>query len=203
MGIGDRIKRLFNRNKQTQTSPHPTTQMQSSQQASAQGASSAQRQQVPQQPSQSQGAVQSHQPNQGQQPIVVPPRQGKAASGQLDIALVNTTTSSSVYATVTGLATDNNSALFLLQADGQTPYYPSNVTSTGQPLGENCAIQLGAPGATTNIVIPHIAGGRIYFSIGTPLTFQLNPGPALVEPSVTNPSDPNINLQWAFCEYTL
>ena len=202
MGIGDRIKRLFNRNKQTQTSPHPT-QMQSSQQAPAQGASAPHSQHAPQQPSQLQRAVQSQQPNQGQRPIAIPPTQGKAAAGTLNIALVNTTTSSSVYATVTGLATDNNSALFLLQADGQTPYYPSNVSGTGQPLGENCAIQLGAPGATTNIVIPHIAGGRIYFSIGTPLTFQLNPGPALVEPSVTNPSDPNINLEWAFCEYTL
>ena len=202
MGIGDRIKRFVGRNKQTQTSPHPT-QMQSSQQAPAPGASASQAQQVPQQPPQPQPAVQSQQPSHGQQPIAIPPTQGKDAAGTLNIALVNTTTSSSVYATVTGLATDNNSALFLLQADGQTPYYPSNVTATGQPLGENCAIQLGAPGATTNIVIPHIAGGRIYFSIGTPLTFMLNPGPALVEPSVTNPSDPNSNLEWAFCEYTL
>ena len=28
------------------------------------------------------------------------------------------------------------------------------------------------------------------------------PGPALVEPSVTNPSDPNIDLAWDFCEFT-
>lgn len=34
------------------------------------------------------------------------------------------------------------------------------------------------------------------------LTFYLNPGPALVEPSVTNPSDPNIGLDWTFCEFT-
>jgi Beta-1,3-glucanase len=34
------------------------------------------------------------------------------------------------------------------------------------------------------------------------LTFKLNPGPALVEPSVTNPSDPNINLNWGFMEFT-
>ena len=34
------------------------------------------------------------------------------------------------------------------------------------------------------------------------LLFFLNPGPGLVEPSVTNPSDANINLVWDFCELT-
>lgn len=34
------------------------------------------------------------------------------------------------------------------------------------------------------------------------LTFLLNPGPAVVEPSVTNPSDPNYNINWTFCEFT-
>ena len=28
------------------------------------------------------------------------------------------------------------------------------------------------------------------------------PGPGLVEPSVTNPSDPNIGIQWDFAEFT-
>ena len=52
------------------------------------------------------------------------------------------------------------------------------------------------------ITIPRVAGGRIWFSIGSPLTFLLNPGPALVEPSVSNASDPNINILWDFCEFT-
>jgi hypothetical protein len=34
------------------------------------------------------------------------------------------------------------------------------------------------------------------------LAFFLNPGPALVEPSVTNPSDANIDTSWGFCEFT-
>ena len=38
--------------------------------------------------------------------------------------------------------------------------------------------------------------------MGDKLTFLLNPGPALVEPSVTNPSDPNANKSFAFCEFT-
>lgn len=125
-----------------------------------------------------------------------------ATSSTLQIALQNTTTSSAVYAYVTGNAIDNGNALMLLEADGHTVYYPSSPSATGAPLGADCAIPLGAPGTTTTVTIPHIAGGRLWFSVGGPLTFLLNPGPALVEPSVTNPSDPNVNLSWDFCEFT-
>jgi hypothetical protein len=121
----------------------------------------------------------------------------------LAIGLVNNTGSDTVYAYVTGQALDNNNALMLLEADGQTPYYPSSPSSTNQPVPVNCAIPLNASGgAARPITIPHLAGARIWFSIGSPLTFQLNPGPALVEPSVTNPSDPNIDVQWDFAELT-
>jgi hypothetical protein len=126
----------------------------------------------------------------------------QATASTLSIALQNTSTSSTVYAYITGLAINDNNALFLLQADGKTPYYPSSPSATGAALGANCAIPLGAPGSTTTVTIPQIAGGRVWFSIGAPITFLLNPGPALVEPSVTNPSDPSINVQWDFCEFT-
>jgi hypothetical protein len=33
-------------------------------------------------------------------------------------------------------------------------------------------------------------------------TFLLNPGPQLVQPSVSNLSNPNINKTWDFCELT-
>ena len=58
---------------------------------------------------------------------------------------------------------------------------PSSPGSTGAALGANCAIALGAPGSSRTITIPQIAGGRIWFSIGSPITFLLNPGPGLVE----------------------
>ncbi|WP_230422113.1 beta-1,3-glucanase family protein [Catenulispora pinistramenti] len=119
----------------------------------------------------------------------------------LSVALKNNTASNTVYAFVTGQAVSNN-ALVLLESDGRTLYYPASPGSTGAPLAANCAIPLGGPGSTTTITIPQIAGGRVWFSIGSPLTFLLNPGPALVEPSVSNPSDPNINLMWDFCEFT-
>ncbi|KAE9367265.1 glycoside hydrolase family 64 protein [Stipitochalara longipes BDJ] len=128
-----------------------------------------------------------------------------ASAGTLSVSLYNSTQSSTVYAYITGLAINNNSALFLLQSDGATAYYPSNPTSNGTALSANCAIALGAPGSTTTVTIPYIAGGRIWFCVGSTLTFLLNPGSAgagLVEPSVSNPSDPNYYLSWDFCEFT-
>lgn len=131
-----------------------------------------------------------------------------AVTGQtLTIALQNQTSSATVYAYVTGLAIDNGNRTFLLQSDGVTPYYPSSPGAVMQPLGANCAIRLGAPGSTIQARIPHIAGGRIWFSVDKPLTFYLNPngsggGAALVEPSVTNQSDPNFTTQWSFAEFT-
>jgi Beta-1,3-glucanase len=52
------------------------------------------------------------------------------------------------------------------------------------------------------ITVPHLAGARLWLSVGAPLTFLLNPGPALVEPSVSNPTDPSISVMWDFCEFT-
>ena len=139
-----------------------------------------------------------------QQPLVATEARQDAVQTNptLSISFVNQSTSNTVYGYVTGLAINKNNAPYLLQADGKTPYFPSSPTSTGQPLQANCAIPLGGGGSTVTITIPPTAGGRVWFSIGTPLTFLINPGPALVEPSVTNASDPNVNIQWAFCEFT-
>ncbi|KAH7327485.1 glycoside hydrolase family 64 protein [Rhexocercosporidium sp. MPI-PUGE-AT-0058] len=123
----------------------------------------------------------------------------------LTVGLFNSTTSSNVYAYITGLAITNNNCLFLLQADGQTPYYPTNPTSNGSALSSDCSIALGSPGTTRNVTIPYIAGGRIWFCVDNKLTFLLNPslaGPGLVEPSVSNTADPNYHLSWDFCEFT-
>ncbi|ESZ93259.1 hypothetical protein SBOR_6359 [Sclerotinia borealis F-4128] len=127
------------------------------------------------------------------------------ASGTLTIGLVNRSTSSTVYAYITGLSISNNYAVILLQANGSTLYYPTNPSSNGTALAANCAISLGAPGSTTTVTIPYIAGGRIWFCVGSTLTFLLNPGaagPGLVEPSVSNTSDPNYSKSWDFCEFT-
>ncbi|TKA26891.1 hypothetical protein B0A50_04338 [Salinomyces thailandicus] len=124
------------------------------------------------------------------------------ASGTLTIQLQNQTNSSTVYGYITGLALDRNNAVFLLQADGKTAYYPSSPSSTGAKTEQNVSIPLGAPGNTVNCTIPRLAGARIWFSVGAPLTFLINPGPALVEPSIFNPSDPNHFTSFAFAEFT-
>ncbi|RDW61308.1 hypothetical protein BP5796_11200 [Coleophoma crateriformis] len=129
---------------------------------------------------------------------VVPP-------STLRIGLYNSTSSSTVYAYITGLSLSNNNAVCMMESDGSSVYYPSNPTTTGVPLSANCAIPLGAPGSTTWCTIPLMAGGRIWFCIDDTLTFLLNPGetgPGLVEPSVSNTSDPNYYKRWDYCEFT-
>lgn len=116
----------------------------------------------------------------------------------LNLALTNTT-NSTLYCNITG---NVNGSLALIESDGKTVYYPPSPTTSGTPLAVNCTISLGAPGSTITVTIPKISASRIWFSINTPLAFLLNPGPGLVEPSVTNPSDPNINILWGFCELT-
>ena len=96
---------------------------------------------------------------------------------------------------IAGLAIDRGNALFLLSADGQTPYYPSSPSSTGQKLQQNISINLGPPGSTVHCTIPFLAGGRIWFSVGAPLVFALNPGPGLVEPSIFNQSDRKLTYE--------
>ena len=124
----------------------------------------------------------------------------------LNVQLKNQTSSNTVYAYFTGYASDHNNDLFLLQADGQTPYYPAYPPSNLSPLAEDCAIPLGAPGSTCTVTIPKIFSARIYFSVDNKMTFLLNQTDtgkaALVEPSVSNPSDPQYDIKWDFCELT-
>ena len=125
-----------------------------------------------------------------------------STNSTLNLALQNQTSSNTVYAYITGQAINNSYALFLLQSDGLSPYYPVSPSANGTSLAVDCGIPLGPPGSTTNVTIPQIAGGRIWFCVGDTLTFLLNPGPGLVEPSVSNKSDPNYNKSWDFCEFT-
>ncbi|MFD3943345.1 beta-1,3-glucanase family protein [Streptomyces sp. NPDC058579] len=127
-----------------------------------------------------------------------------AATGlTLDIDLVNNTGSDTVFAYVSGLALDRGNAWMLLGSDGRTPYYPESPGSPGAQLGADCAIPLGPSGSgPRRITVPRLAGARIWFSVDAPLDFRLNPGPTLVEPAVSNPSDPNIATQWSFAEFT-
>ncbi|KAI1777170.1 glycoside hydrolase family 64 protein [Hypoxylon cercidicola] len=121
----------------------------------------------------------------------------------LQVALKNSSDSDQIFAYITGIALQHGGQRCILKADGQGLYFPQEPPAIGSPLAEDCAIPLGPPGNTVHVTIPQMAGGRIWFSRGGRLTFLLNPGPALVEPSVLNPSDPNAALDFDFCEFTL
>lgn len=82
-----------------------------------------------------------------------------ATNSTLSVSLVNNTSSSTVYAYITGLAIDNDNAVYLLQSDGKTAYYPSSPSSDGTSLAENVSIALGAPGHTVTVTVPRTAGG--------------------------------------------
>ncbi|USW51761.1 Putative beta-1,3-glucanase, Osmotin/thaumatin-like superfamily, glucan endo-1,3-beta-glucosidase [Septoria linicola] len=121
----------------------------------------------------------------------------------LQIALKNDSDLDNIHAYVTGIAIQHEGKRCLLKANGKDLYFPQEVKDIGSQLAEDCAIPLGPPGNTANITIPQLAGGRIWIVEGL-LTFLLNPGgPALVEPSVLNPSDPNADSNFGFAEFTL
>lgn len=128
----------------------------------------------------------------------------------LAIQLQNQSTSSEqIYAYVTGLSLQQNAgSRVMIKSDGRSLYFPANPPKILQPLAEDCAIPLGAPGSSPVMVhCPQMAGGRIWFSRGAKLTFLLNPGgppgAALVEPSVLNPTDANAGVDFTFAEFTL
>ncbi|CAK7269257.1 hypothetical protein SEPCBS119000_003477 [Sporothrix epigloea] len=130
---------------------------------------------------------------------------GSGTPSTVQVALQNNTTATNLYAYVTGLDVSKNGAVFMLQSDGVTPYYPAKPSSYGAPLQANVSIVVGGPGSVRTITIPHLVGGRIWYSQNSPLTFALNPtdaGAALVEPSISNTSDPSYSLRWDFCEFT-
>jgi hypothetical protein len=121
----------------------------------------------------------------------------------LDIQLENRTDSDSVWAYITGIALQHNGARVIVKANGKDLYFPQSPPNILSPLTEDCAISLGPPGNIVTVHIPQMAGGRIWFSRGSKITFLLNPGPAIVEPSVLNPTDPNADVDFAFAEFTL
>ena len=123
----------------------------------------------------------------------------------LQVALHNDSTTDQIWAYITGISLqENNGQRCVLKPDGHSLYFPQDPPAIGTPLAEDCAIPLGAPGNTVTVTIPQIAGGRIWIARHKKLTFLLNPGgPALVEPSVLNPSDPNADVDFAFAEFTL
>lgn len=113
----------------------------------------------------------------------------------IQVVLKNTKISSTLYAHITG--TDSNGKLSIVSDDGKSLVHPTGPSST-LPTG----IKVGGLGSSVTVTVPRISGGRIWFAKDKPLKFYINEGPALVEPSATNVSDDNYNVDWGFCEFT-
>lgn len=127
----------------------------------------------------------------------------KGSAGQLNLSVTNNLPSNNVNVYVTGL--DANGALVMLAPTGSWYYLPDTNASVPQPVKANVATPLGPQGSVTNITLPgYIQAGRIWFADGELQFFTVNGGngPALVEPSAVNPSDPSAEVNWGFVELT-
>src|SRR3954447_6348177 len=91
---------------------------------------------------------------------------------------------------------------------GQQGWADASGTFHAWPAGGNpptpapdASIAGPANGQSVTIQMPKFSG-RVYFSYGQKLVFQLTTG-GLVQPAVQNPSDPNRNILFHWSEYTL
>ncbi|MFD9048182.1 glycoside hydrolase family 64 protein [Streptomyces zaomyceticus] len=121
----------------------------------------------------------------------------------IPLDLVNTTGGNTVYAYVLGRDPAAGGNWAFIQADGSSLHHPPSPAADQTPLGVDCAIALNASGAgPRRVTLPRLYSGRIYFSVGAKLTFLMNRGGGLALPSVSNPTDPNVNVHHDFCEFT-
>ncbi|KAK8007429.1 hypothetical protein PG989_001419 [Apiospora arundinis] len=124
----------------------------------------------------------------------------------LDIQLQNQSTSSKLYAYVTGISLQEHAgSRVLIQADGQSLYFPANPPKILQPLAEDCAIPLGPPGGPPVTVRCPPDGRRPYLvQPRRQADLPAEPGRAPpAPPSVLNPTDANAGVDFTFAEFTL
>lgn len=120
----------------------------------------------------------------------------------LDATLVNQSSTDTVYAYVVGLSPSTN-RWTLVTADGQNTYTPPNPSSDHTPIAQDCAIPLNPIGATgKTIKIPRLISARFFFSYDQKLQFFIDQNGGFVMPSILNTTDPNIDVQWTFAEFT-
>lgn len=96
-----------------------------------------------------------------------------------------------VYIYVIGQDPNNNDVFAWLNPDG---------TLTDAPAGSSPASLPLAKRGPSTFTVPYLTSGWI--SLGAPLVMSFNSAnpPGLVQPSVSNRSDPNINTLWDFIE---
>ncbi|KAF2770675.1 hypothetical protein EJ03DRAFT_270017 [Teratosphaeria nubilosa] len=129
-----------------------------------------------------------------------------ATSSKLPLAFTNNY-AGNINAYVQGL--DSAGQLVFLQSNGEW-YYPTASSSVSTPVpvpSSEITIPVGGQGSTLQITLPgYLTSGRIYFANGNLQFFTVyvssTGDPGLVQPSSTNPEDPNAGLDWGFIELT-
>ncbi|KAI5201258.1 glucanase b [Aureobasidium subglaciale] len=118
--------------------------------------------------------------------------------------LIKNDTDSLCYAYLTGFAIQYNLRRCFLKSDGRSLFFPtsSGMDSPRTTLDGDCAISIAAC-ESFSLQVPQLSGGRLWISKNDRLAFFLDPGPQLVEPSVTNLTDANNQIDFSFVEFTL
>lgn len=120
------------------------------------------------------------------------------------IELVNNFSGGQVNAYIQGK--DSQNRVVFVKADGSLVYPTSGGSTTPVPIREDIKIPLPSRGNRMTVTLPMaLISGRIYFAEGE-LQFGMvrtgDGGDGLVQPSVTNLSDPSSNINWGFVELT-
>jgi hypothetical protein len=99
-----------------------------------------------------------------------------------------------VFIYVIGLDPNNSNVFAYLNANG--------TLTDAQPSTSPTNLALSSSGSTS-FTVPYITSARIWISLGTALqiNFDSNNPPGVIQPSPSNPSDPNINTLWDFAEF--
>ena len=119
------------------------------------------------------------------------------STGTFDLVIDNKTrvyANDQVYIYLLGLDPGNGNVFAWLNADGTLIDAQPNTSPSNLPLN--------ATGKTT-FSVPYITSARIWVSLGSPLVISFNGDtpPGVIQPSPSNPSDPNIDILWDFAEF--
>lgn len=126
------------------------------------------------------------------------------AGQTLPFQFVNNFSGKAVNAYVVGL--DSQNRVTFVRQDGSVVYPSSGGSGVPVPITANIKIALPAQGQRLSMTLPFpLSSARIYFSEGE-LQFAMvsigNGRDGLVQPAVTNLSDPSAALNWGFVELT-
>lgn len=92
----------------------------------------------------------------------------------------------------------------MLTTDGEFFYPSTSGSATPQVITADVGIPLARTGNTQITLPDYIIGARVWFADGT-LTFsavETTKGVGLVQPTVANANDPDIDVNWGFVELT-